>query len=123
MAQARRGRREMNLARSLKNLISLQTTYTMPATSRKRRGSISPATLTQRAVSQKFPTALQHSRRKSKDVSAQGLRDTEENLIGEERDILLSPGLLSRPPLLANKTPFGVQISSQTAPTFFPFHR
>jgi hypothetical protein len=91
----------------------------MPATSRKRRGSISPATLTQRAVSQNFPTALQHSRRKSKDVSAQGLRDTEENLIGEERDILLSPGLLPRPPILANKTPFSSQISSQTAQ---PFH-
>jgi hypothetical protein len=96
-------------------LISLQNTYTMPVTSRKRRGSLSPATLTQRAVSQNFPTALQNSRRKSKDVPG-SVRDTEENLIDDERGILLSPGLLPRPPILANKTPFSSQISSQTAP-------
>jgi len=85
----------------------------MPPTSRKSRGTISPATsLSQRAGQTNFSTA-QRSRRKSNTIantiaeSSTNLVDSEEKTEEIERQLPISPDLPLRPPFLANKTPFG----------------
>jgi len=82
----------------------------MPPTSRKRRGSISPATsLSQRAGQTILSTASQRTSPKSDSIteSSTNLEDSEEKTEEIKRQLPISPDLPPRPPFLANKTPFG----------------
>lgn len=92
-------------------------TITMPPTSRKRRGSISPVNSSQRAGQIVSSTAAQGSRRKSSEMKANitHVEETEEK-VDEAESGVRSPFLPPRPPLLANKTPF---LTSQAHP---PLH-
>jgi hypothetical protein len=98
------------------HLFALKTT-SMPPTSRKRRGSISPVNSSQRAGQIVSSTAVHGSRRKSSEMKVNTTRveDAEEKVDDVEGGVR-SPFLPPRPPLLANKTPF---LTSQAHP---PLH-